>query len=64
MKYASLKSELAEVIYREPEPLRQGRCYFKGNHKKTVAILKEGRGYSLPLAKKMMDEIKEKMGLK
>lgn len=64
IKYASLKSELAEAIYQELEPFRQRRHYFEENPEAVTAILKEGRDYTLPLAKKTMDEVKEKMGLK
>jgi tryptophanyl-tRNA synthetase len=64
IKYASLKSELAEAIYQELEPFRQRRHYFEENPEVVTAILKEGRDYALPLAKKTMDEVKEKMGLK
>ena len=64
IKYASLKSELAEAIYQELEPFRQRRHYFEENPEAVAAILKEGRDYALPLAKKTMDEVKEKMGLK
>ncbi|MBP8591633.1 tryptophan--tRNA ligase [Candidatus Shapirobacteria bacterium] len=64
IKYASLKSELAEAIYQELEPFRQRRHYFEENPEAVAAILKEGRDYALPLAKKTMDEVKERMGLK
>ncbi|HRR05593.1 MAG TPA: tryptophan--tRNA ligase, partial [Candidatus Woesebacteria bacterium] len=63
IKYASLKSELAEAIYQELEPFRQRRHYFEENPEAVATILKEGRDYALPLAKKTMDEVKEKMGL-
>ncbi len=64
IKYAFLKSELAEAIYQELEPFRQRRRYFEENPEAVAAILKEGRDYALPLAERTMDEVKEKMGLK
>ena len=58
--YADFKNELAEVIIRFLEPFQKRMAEL--SDEKVLAILKEGAEKVRPLAKKKLDEVKQKVG--
>ena len=63
IRYAKLKEELAEAIYKELEPIQERRKYYEKHPKLVDKILEEGRAYCSKIAKETLREVKEKMGL-
>ncbi len=63
VRYQELKQKLAEAIYQELKPIQEKRKQFEKNPKLVKDILEEGRIYCSIIAKKTLQEVKEKMGL-
>jgi len=63
IKYAKLKEELAEAIYKELKPIQERRKYFEENPKLVDKILEEGRVYCSKIARQTLREAKKAMGL-
>jgi len=63
IKYAQLKSELAEVIYKELKPIQARRKYYEVHPQEVKKILEDGRQYCSQIARQTLREAKEAMGL-
>ncbi|MBL7159619.1 tryptophan--tRNA ligase [Candidatus Microgenomates bacterium] len=63
IKYAELKNELAEAIYKELEPIQKRRKYYENHPKEVKEILEEGRQYCSEIACQTLLEVKQAMGL-
>jgi len=63
IRYADLKTQLAEAIYQELKPIQERYRYYEARPKLVEKILAEGRHYCLRLAEETIREVKEKMGL-
>jgi tryptophanyl-tRNA synthetase len=63
IRYAGLKADLAEVIYKGLKPVRERRKYYTERPKLVEKILEDGRKYCSKIAKETLREVKEKMGL-
>lgn len=63
IRYADLKKELAEAIYKELQPIQKRRNYYEEHPEEVRRILEEGRKYASSLAQETMREVDEKMGL-
>ena len=63
IKYADLKNELAEAIYKELEPIQKRRKYYEEHPKEVSEILEKGRQYCSRIAKETLQEVKKAMGL-
>lgn len=63
IRYVDLKSELAEAIYQELQPIQKKRQYFEQNPEEVKKILEAGRQYCSVIAKKTLHEAKKAMGL-
>jgi tryptophanyl-tRNA synthetase len=63
IKYAELKNDLAEAIFKELQPIQKRRKYYENHSEEVDKILEEGRKYCSKLAKKTLRETKEAMGL-
>ena len=63
IKYADLKNELAQAIFKELQPIQEKRKYFEANPKIVDQILEEGRLYCSKIAKETLLEVKKAMGL-
>jgi tryptophanyl-tRNA synthetase len=63
IKYAELKNELAEAIYKELAPIQERRKYFEQHPKEVDKILEEGRKYCSKIAQQTLAEVKKAMGL-
>ncbi len=63
IKYSELKSELAEIIIKELEPIQYRKQEFLKNPKKIKSILDSGAKQAQKIATRNMLEIKKKMGL-
>lgn len=63
IKYSELKSELADVIIKELEPIQKKKQEFLKNPKKIKSILNSGAKQAHKIATRNMTEIKKRMGL-
>lgn len=63
IRYADLKGELAEAIYKELKPIQERRKYYEGQPKLIAEILEEGRQYCTKIARQTLFEVKKAMGL-
>jgi len=63
IRYADLKTELAEAIYRELKPIQERRKYYQARPKLVAKILEEGRRYCTQIARQTLQEVKREMGL-
>jgi tryptophanyl-tRNA synthetase len=62
IKYGDLKSELAEAIYKELQPIQEKRKYFEEHPDEVDKIIDEGAEKASKIAKETIKEVKEKMG--
>lgn len=60
--YADLKAELAEVIYKDLQPIQERRRYFEARPKEVEKILEEGKNYCSKIARETLAEAKTVMG--
>ena len=63
IKYAELKDELADAIYKEIKPIQKRRKYYEERPKEVDKILEEGRRYCSKIARQTLLEVKKAMGL-
>ncbi len=63
IKYADLKAELAEAIYKELKPIQERRKYYQKHPQEVEKILEEGRQYCSRIAQQTLQEAKRAMGL-
>jgi tryptophanyl-tRNA synthetase len=63
IRYAELKGVLAEVIYKEIEPIQERRKEYEENPVMVARIIDEHRERCMELAEVTMREVKSKMGL-
>lgn len=63
IKYQELKEGLAKAIYEELKPLQERRKELEGNNSTVDQVLKDGAERARKVARQILDEVKEKMGL-
>lgn len=63
LQFVTLKDYLAEVIYKELQPIQTKRKEFENDPKLVDSIIKEGINQCLALAEETLVEVREKMGL-
>lgn len=63
IKYADLKAELAEAIYKELRPIQEKRKTFEDDPSLVEKILNEGAAKAKKVAEETIKEVKIKMGL-
>lgn len=63
IRYGELKSELAEAIFNELEPIQERRKIYENDPKLVDRIISEGAQKARKIAKETIKEVKEKMGL-
>lgn len=63
VRYAALKTELAEAIYKELKPIQERRKYYENHPKEVKEILEEGHRYCSKIAHQTLREAKRAMGL-
>jgi tryptophanyl-tRNA synthetase len=64
LRYGDLKTELAEAIYKELQPIQERRRELEANPEKVEQVINEGAEKARVIAKQTVDEVKEKMGLR
>lgn len=62
LRYKVLKEELAEVIYKELEPIQKQRAILEEDPSRIYRVLREGSEKARVIAKETVREVKEKMG--
>ncbi|HVT01542.1 MAG TPA: tryptophan--tRNA ligase [Patescibacteria group bacterium] len=63
IRYGDLKSELAEAIYAELEPIQKRRAELEANPEYVDKVIREGAEKARVVASQTVREVKEKMGL-
>lgn len=63
IQYSKLKSDLAEAIFKQLEPIQKRRKEFESDPAKVEKILKDGAMRTRKIAEKTVLEVKQKMGL-
>ena len=63
IKYQELKSELADAIYKELQPIQERRKYFEAHPEEVEKILIDGVTYAKSIATETLKEVRGKMGL-
>lgn len=63
IRYGDLKTELAEAIYKELQPIQERRAYYEAHPEEVDKILTEGGLYAKSIASETLKEVREKMGL-
>jgi len=63
IKYKDMKEELAEVIYKELEPIQKKRKEYENNPELVDKIIEDGAEKARKVAKETLREVREKMGL-
>ena len=63
IKYSELKSELAEAIYKELEPIQKRRKELEKDEFYVENVLKEGAEKAREIASQTLKDVKEKMGI-
>jgi len=63
IRYATLKTELAEAIYKELKPIQKKRKYYEQRPEEIKKILETGRQYCSQIARQTLQEAKKAMGL-
>lgn len=63
IKYGELKTELAEAIYKELQPIQEKRAYYEAHPKEVDQILADGAAYARSIADQTLAEVRAKMGL-
>lgn len=64
IRYSEMKSELADVIYKELNPFQQRRKEFENNPKMVDEILEKSNTECRGLAEVTMQEVRERIGLR
>jgi tryptophanyl-tRNA synthetase len=63
IRYGDLKTELAEAIYKELQPIQEKRKEFEKDPQKVGKIIAEGNEKARAVASETVKEVREKMGL-
>ncbi|MCL4382748.1 tryptophan--tRNA ligase, partial [Patescibacteria group bacterium] len=63
IKYAELKAELAEAIYKELKPIQEKRAILEKDPEIVEKVLKDGAERARKIAAETVREVREKMGL-
>jgi tryptophanyl-tRNA synthetase len=63
IRYANLKAELAEAIFKDLQPIQKRRKHYEERPKEVKRILEAGRRYCSQIARQTLREVKEAMGL-
>ncbi len=63
LKYSELKTELAQSIYQELQPLQKSRQYYQKHPQEVKKILEDGRQYCSKIAQQTLKQAKKAMGL-
>ena len=63
IKYAELKADLAEAIYKELAPIQEKRKVYENDPSLVERILKEGAERARKIAAETVKEVRKKMGL-
>jgi tryptophanyl-tRNA synthetase len=63
IRYGELKTELAEAIYKELEPIQKQRKLYEDDPSLVDRIIKEGAQKARKIALETINEVKNKMGL-
>ena len=63
LRYAQLKTELAEAIYSDLKPIQEKRKYYQQRPEEIRKILESGRQYCSKIARQTLHEAKQAMGL-
>lgn len=63
LKYSEVKTELAQSIYQELQPLQKRRQYYQDHPQEVKKILEAGRQYCSQIAQETLKETKKAMGL-
>ena len=63
IRYADLKTDLAEAIYKELKPIQKKRKYYEQRPEEIKKILEDGREYCSQIARQTLQETKKAMGL-
>jgi tryptophanyl-tRNA synthetase len=63
IRYAELKNELAEAIYKELKPIQERRQKFERDSKFVDRVLTKGAKKAQKIARETLNEIKKKIGL-
>lgn len=63
LKYISIKDQIAEAIYNELKPFQEKRKEIENNKEYVEKVIQEGTQKAKEIARKTVDEVKEKMGL-
>ncbi len=64
IRYGDLKTELAEAIYKELQPIQERRAYYEAHPEEVDKILADGAAYARSIATETLTEVREKMGLR
>lgn len=62
IRYGDLKTDLAEAIFKELEPIQKRRKIYEGDPSLVDRIIKEGAEKAGKIARETIEEVKEKMG--
>lgn len=63
IRYSDMKSAIADLIYKELQPIQEKRKEFEGNSQLVDQIIEEGRAKCIERAEETMREVRQKMGL-
>ena len=63
IRYGELKTELADAIYKELQPIQERRKYYEEHPEEVDQILEDGKNYAQKIARETLKEVREKMGL-
>ena len=63
LQFSSMKDAVAEAIFKELQPFQQKRAEIIKNQEYVDKVIKEGSEKARAIARKTVDEVKEKMGL-
>jgi tryptophanyl-tRNA synthetase len=63
IRYGDLKKSLAEAIYEELKPIQERRAELEANPEYVEQVIEDGAKKAREIAKKTINEVKEKMGL-
>ena len=63
IRYGDLKKELAEAIFKQLQPIQDKRKELESKPHEVDRIIEEGGEKARVIAKKTVQEVKEKMGL-
>ena len=64
LQYNKLKTDLADAIYKELEPIQRCRREFESDPQKVEKILSDGAARARIIARQTVSEIRQKMGLR